>query len=253
MKVLKVELEGITASFRYPHFLVGRQPSYPMPPPATIYGHVCSAVGDYIDPASFSFACYFTYQGKGDDVESIYQTTPGSGKIIKQWGEINNVELNMNPYLREILLFPRLTLYIDSPEGLQNLYNAFRSPRYPVILGRSQDMAGYRRVDVIELEKASYAYFEGTLLPACYAMRTGAGVSVTMPRFINQEDRKNVLWERYVVLEKRVFLTDEEDKRANIMLRPDENEEVWVDPETPEVKGLRRAVVWHSFCEEEDK
>ena len=253
MKVLKIELEGVTASFRYPHFLVGRQPSYSMPPPATIYGHLCSAVGDYINPASLKFAYYFTYKGKGDDVEAIYQTVPGSGKVMKKWGEVNNVEVKMNPYLREILLFPQLTLYIDSTDGLKELYRAFRSPRYPVILGRSQDMAGYRRVDIIELEKASYAYFEGTLLPADYTMRTGAGISVTMPRFINQENRKDVLWERYIALEKRVFLIDREEKRANIMLRSDEDEEIWIDPESPEVKGLHRAVVWHSFCDEEVK
>ena len=50
MRVLKVTLEGITTSFRYPHFMVNVQPSYRMPPPATIYGHICSALGEWVSP-----------------------------------------------------------------------------------------------------------------------------------------------------------------------------------------------------------
>ncbi len=62
MRVLKVVLEGITTSFRYPHFMMGVQPSFPMPPPATIYGHICSALGEWIDPKGLAFAYHFTAQ-----------------------------------------------------------------------------------------------------------------------------------------------------------------------------------------------
>lgn len=50
MQVLKIVLEGVTTSFRYPHFMLGVQPSFPPPPPATIYGHVCSALGEWVAP-----------------------------------------------------------------------------------------------------------------------------------------------------------------------------------------------------------
>jgi len=247
MKVLKVELEGLTSSFRYPHFIVGRQPSYPMPPPATIYGHVCSAAGRYIEP-DFKFAYYFTYQGKGDDIETIYQTEVAKGNMVKKWGYSKNIEIQANPYLREIMLFPSLILYISSSEDfLSELYDFFRSPRYPVLLGRSQDLASYKSVKVIELQEKPVAYFEGTLLPGEYSMRTGVGISILMPKFIDPEDRRKVMWEKYIVLEKRVFLLDKKEERVNIMLRLNEEEKVWVDPETPEIKSMNRAVVWHSF------
>lgn len=32
MRVLKVVLEGTTTSFRYPHFMLSIQPSFPLPP-----------------------------------------------------------------------------------------------------------------------------------------------------------------------------------------------------------------------------
>jgi len=36
MPVLRIEAEGLTTSFRYPHCLAIRQPTFLMPPPATI-------------------------------------------------------------------------------------------------------------------------------------------------------------------------------------------------------------------------
>ena len=50
MRVAKVRILAPTASFRYPHFLVGKQITYSMPPPSTIYGHVASAVGQLPPP-----------------------------------------------------------------------------------------------------------------------------------------------------------------------------------------------------------
>ncbi|MCX8024170.1 MAG: CRISPR-associated protein Cas5, partial [Thermanaerothrix sp.] len=81
MKVLKIIAEGITTSFRYPHFMQVIQPTFEMPPPATIYGHICSALGYWVEPEGIEFAYHFTYQTKFDDLEHIHVLKPGSGKI----------------------------------------------------------------------------------------------------------------------------------------------------------------------------
>ena len=44
LELVKVVAEGLITSFRYPHFMWQKQPTFEMPPPATIYGHICSAV-----------------------------------------------------------------------------------------------------------------------------------------------------------------------------------------------------------------
>src|SRR5215469_12194740 len=80
MRVLRVVLEAPVCSFRYPHFLVGRQVSFDMPPPATIYGHIASVLGDYTDPSSFRFAYRFTTLGKADDLEHQHIITPGGSR-----------------------------------------------------------------------------------------------------------------------------------------------------------------------------
>src|SRR5260221_7605158 len=81
MRVLKVTLEGITTSFRYPHFMTGVQPSFPVPPPSTIYGHICSALGEWVDPEGLAFAYHFTAQESVVDLEHIHVLSASTGKL----------------------------------------------------------------------------------------------------------------------------------------------------------------------------
>jgi CRISPR-associated protein Cas5t len=250
VRALRVEAEGLTTSFRYPHFLVGRQPSFRMPPPATIYGHICSAAGEFIDPVGLRFGYVFTFEGIADDLETLHIATVGRGNMPNDRSLPRNLDVTTNPVPRELLLFPRLTLYIDAPESLERLYRAFREPRFVVVLGRSQDLMSYRRVDVVELEEAEGAYLESTLLPWSFRPRVRAGVGVTMPRFIDPEDRKRVIWSAFVVLEERVWmaLPGQEPGSGRYFVRAaGSDERVWIDPETPVLRGLRRGVIWHDF------
>ncbi|MBI4330806.1 MAG: type I-B CRISPR-associated protein Cas5 [Chloroflexi bacterium] len=251
MRVLRIELEGITCSFRYPHVHVGRQPTFRMPPPATIYGHICSAAGEWIDPSSLRFGYSFSASGRGNDYEHIYQLSPGSGKKDKKWAQVENLKGDMVPVRRDFMLHPKLVLYIDSPEDLEHLFQSFQSPRYPVILGRSQDMAGYRSVEITNLETAGKGYFENTLLAWTFRMRTKLGTPVLMPKFIDTQDRQRVSWAPYIVLENRLFLSDkpvpEQMASPSTIERIESDKELWVDPDTPEVRDSKRIIVWHTF------
>lgn len=249
MRVLRVELEGTVCSFRYPHFLVGRQPSYPLPPPATIYGHICSAVGGWIDPTSVQFGYSFRHNGRGDDLEHIHVATVGSGRTSKAWPYPQNLEVNINPLPRELLFEPRLSLYLQTGSDLDPLLRAFREPCYPVVLGRSQDLASYRSVELVDLEQAPTGYFEGTLLPASFRNRTTAGVNVLMPEFIDPTDRRRVSWRTFLALEGRAFLAEPgtAETRAGVVQRGRDDEVVWVDPTNSDTRGRHRIVLWHRF------
>lgn len=255
MQVLRAQASGLTASFRYPHFLVGRQPSFRMPPPATIYGLICCALGEFIQPGGLRFAYVFTHQGVADDVELLHVIEAGTGRL--PGGTLpKNLEATTNPVRREVLLFPEITLYVSSERGeadLDRLAHAFREPRYTAVLGRSQDLLSYRSVEIVDLEESAAAYFQSTLLPWSYYLRTLAGIAVTMPRFIDPADRRRVLWSPFVVLEDRVRLTDEvgaEPPGPTVLARASADERVWVDPTAPRFRGLPRAVVWHDFLGE---
>jgi len=242
MHVLKVVAEGTTTSFRYPHFMLGIHPSYEMPPPATIYGHISSALGRWFQPAGVKFAYTFTHAGKATDLEHIILLAPGKGKL-KGTKFPKVLEGNVNPFKRELLFRPRLTLYINRPEWI----DAFRSPRYTVVLGRSQDLFTYTQVEIVELEQADRAYFEHTLLPHDMALQIGRGITVTMPRFLDYRRKRTPTWGRYVIHNRgRVILPDETPLQfLNIHYGP-----YWIDPTTPKVKGAHRGLQFLSFVDE---
>jgi CRISPR-associated protein Cas5t len=236
MRVLKVVAEGLTTSFRYPHFMQQIHPSFQMPPPATIYGHICSAIGEWVEPDGLRFAYHFTYLGAVKDIEHIIVLSPAGGKLPEtQHPKV--VEGNVNPFEREILFQPRLTLYLNRPEWEAH----FRSPRYAVVLGRSQDLFTYTRVEVVELEQAERAYFEQTILPHPMAVQIMQGVTVLLPRYLDFSNKRAPTFSRYLVVKERV-LTDNFYSYGGQM-----DSGYWIDPTSPSFKEAHLGLYFHSF------
>jgi CRISPR-associated protein Cas5t len=251
-RVLRVELEAPVCSFRYPHFLVGRQLTFDMPPPATIFGHVASALGEWPAPASFRFAYWFSTLGKGEDLENQHIVTPGSGRFTSA-GQTHATALNatIQPVRREFLLGARLVLYLDRLE----LADAFLQPRFPVVLGRSQDLACYTRIEEVTLTQADRGYFEGTILPADFRKRTARGVTVLMPRYVGPPPRREAVFAPLIVLRDWVYCGPPEEgdrfgARQLLHLRH-EPLALWIDPESPEKYGAHRVVWFHRFVDEQ--
>ena len=228
MQVLKIIAEGLVTSFRYPHFVQQVHLTFEMPPPATIYGHVCSAVGDYIERDLTSFAYHFTYTTKFVDYEHLH---------------FFGAEPKMNPFERELIFEPRMTLYL----GNVDLEPYFRSPHYAVILGRAQDLFTYVRVDVVDLQPAPQTFFEHTLLPLAYAAELGGrSFAVTMPRFIDENRRPE--WEQYAVLQSSVVYPGPE----TLTVGEGAAIPIWVDPEPDAAHPslpLQRGIIWHDWVE----
>ena len=240
MRVLKVVAEGLTTSFRYPHFMLQVHPSFPMPPPATIYGHICSVLGEWFDPAGVAVAYQFTHQGVVRDLEHIILAKPATGKL--KGTELPKVlEGNINPFEREIFFRPRLTLYINRPEWLP----AFRSPRYAVALGRSQDLFTYTSVEVIQLEQSAQAYFGHTLLPYEMALQVGRGTTVLMPRFLDYHRNRQPIFQRYFVVQEPVVLPEE----GKIRFVDTQYGPYWTDPSAPRYRGAPLGLVFLDFLD----
>jgi CRISPR-associated protein Cas5t len=240
MQVLKVVAEGFTTSFRYPHFMQGVHPSFEMPPPATIYGHICSTLGEWIPPEGIEFAYHFTYSSQFEDVEHVHVLTASTGKLP-------GVDLpkilagNVNPFKRFILFKPRLILYLNKPEWEQ----AFRSPRYAVILGRSQDLFTYTSISCIELIRDKRAYFEHTLAPYRTVLQTGRGLAVVMPRYLDYFKNRTPYFARYVILRQRVY--------CDYFIRyNNQTGEFLVDPTLSQDKGAHLGLFFHTFTGDYD-
>jgi CRISPR-associated protein Cas5t len=187
MIAVRVRAEGPVTSFRYPFFVQNVQPSLPLPPLATLYGHICSAAGRLLDPALLRIGYSFTCRGTFKDYEHL-------------WFE--GGEFKMNPFVRDLLFEPRLLLYVVYPQ-IEWLAERFRSPYYPVVLGRSQDLMAYTAVDVVELVEAPAVYFEGTLLPSGFGSAVeGHTYPLTLAAMV--DERRQPRWASFTVVEGRV-------------------------------------------------
>jgi len=213
MQALRVVASGPVTSFRYPHFVQGTQPTFEMPPPATLYGHVCSALGGWVDPAAFRVALHFTHQGRFIDFEHTHRF----GRDPK-----------LSPTRRELLFQPRLTLYLDRPDWS----GVFRQPRYTVTLGRSQDLMQYISIENVTLIRADVAYLEHTLLPLDGSVMVNGYSARTLPRWISPD--RYPVWGQYALVQAR-----QPARSADA--------QYWIDPGSDTWRGMQRGVVWLTF------
>ncbi|NPV08290.1 MAG: CRISPR-associated protein Cas5 [Anaerolineae bacterium] len=241
MRVLKVVAEGLTTSFRYPLFMLQVHPTFLMPPPATIYGHISSALGEWFDPEGVRFAYHFHHDGTVRDIEHVIVLSASTGKL-KGTDYPKVLEGNVNPFERDMFFRPRLTLYVNRPEW----ESAFRSPRYAVALGRSQDLFTYTSIEVVELEQAECAYFENTILPHEMAIEVQRGLAVLMPRFLDYAHNRRPHFQQYLVVTDRVRLPNEEGRR----FAQEQQRLYWVDPASEEDDGAHLGLAFHGFLEE---
>jgi len=247
MRVARIIIEAPVTSFRYPHFLVGRQVSYDMPPPSTIYGHVASALGELPPPDAFRFGYHFQFAAKGSDLEHQHVITAGGQPFLAGGRKVRtSVQAIVQPHSRDFLFRPRLTLYLEPVDFAA----PFRAPTFCVTLGRSQDLAETVAVQEVTLEESAGAYFENTLLPFSYRELVGFGVTVLMPRYIEPPPARQAHFERFIVLRDRVFageLPGNPDVGSRrFILREGQRARWWTDPSSPADRGVHRAVVFHS-------
>ena len=242
----KVVLEALTASFRHPHFLIAKQLTFDAPPPSTIHGLLAAALGEYPHPASFEFAYNFTARRKTTDLEHQHVIYPQGGKIESFGVKYpKNIEGSVQPYLREFLFQTRLELYLDPPE----LADIFLAPVFCLSLGRSQDLAAVLSVERCELASSPDAYLENTLVPFSDRPFLAQGTTLMMPSLISPPPERLVTFQRYIHLRTRVFAGTVPlgplPSPNWTFLSPSTPRPWWVDPASPVVQGLHRAVIFH--------
>lgn len=241
IEAIRVRIEGAVTSFRYPHFLIGRQPSFPMPPPSTVYGLISSALGKLPSPDTLQFAYTFTSETQRiDDLEKIWFVSANIKTNTKN--KDINLDATSNVLLREWIVHPKMTLYVVS-DNIESLYDAFRTPRYTPVLGRSQDLVSYRSVDKVTLSASATGVFRPSLLPQFLRDIVPYGASVHMPRYIDSKNRSAVNWEWYIALERSVVIEQE----GQLILPPDTT---WIDQDTwDEDRQLADLLTFHTFVD----
>ncbi|MYB92623.1 type I-B CRISPR-associated protein Cas5 [Candidatus Poribacteria bacterium] len=209
MKVIRIHITGWVASFRNPLFISGFQPTLPMPPLSVIYGIITAAKGEWVTPHDVSIGFVFRSNGKAVDLETVYEF---AGKL--------DAKSNINR--REFLVDPELYLYI--PE--MQLKEAFERPRYPLLLGRSSDLATVESIAEIELEGRSETSYQDTLLPFPDAQLYGQ-VQALPTHFTAEIPRRPCGTRAYCLITERIQYT------GNVLHDPDKNWGVYLHERIP--------------------
>jgi len=153
LEAIRITISAYTASFRVPHF-VGHQLTLTVPPLSTIYGLISAAAGRWVSPEEVEWLAYrCEYESKAMDTEAILTVERPSPSDFARF-----VTRNVLP--REFLIMPYLTLYLPP-----DWENAFRRPRYTLLLGRTQDVATVEEVKHISLYPVQDGVVSGVLLP----------------------------------------------------------------------------------------
>ncbi len=149
MKALRVHINGWVASFRNPLFISGFQPTLPLPPLSTLYGLLSAARGDWVTPDDAAVGFIFQSQGKAVDLETVYEF------------DRTRLKAKSNVCKREFLVSPELYFYTPALW----LKSHFESPHYPLLLGRSTELATVVSITEVELKEVSETKYRDTLLP----------------------------------------------------------------------------------------
>ena len=204
MKVLRVKIKGIISSFRNPSLISGVQPTLDVPPPSTIIGLISSICGRILTTDDVKFGYVFFHSGKGADTELIYELSVKS-----------RLKAKSNVIRREFLFKPELYLYIDRID----FEKYFRRPEFPVLLGRSQELAKIESVETIELLMKSPVRLGHTVLP--FGFKGVPGPLIAAPIYFRYEpgaERRGVKVQPLVVVREFVNYTDKPvwyDKEKN--------------------------------------
>jgi CRISPR-associated protein Cas5t len=243
MRVARVQIRAPVTSFRHPFFVTGRQPTFDFPPPSTVYGHCASAVGSWPDPKSFFFGIHFTFRSKAQDLEHQHITKASRMKLPT--GARATTEVGVQPVVRDFLFDISMTLYL--PAGMAG---SFRSPVFPVVLGRSQDLAEITRVDELDLTRPVRARLEHTLLPRSLRPCVRFGTTVLLSRYIAPPPARETEFAQYISLHDPVFFGEENDTtRAFIQVEGISLDDLWVDPTIEDDAGRHRAVWLHRLAD----
>ncbi|MBT9145788.1 MAG: hypothetical protein DDT42_01665 [candidate division WS2 bacterium] len=125
----------------------------------------------------------FSSEGKAVDLETIYELSPG-------------LKAKSNIVRREFLFNPELYLYIND----LSYSEYFKMPHYPLLIGRSSDLAFVAEIKKTKLEEAENVRLGKTVLP--FGLESAYGIFYALPtHFTDTIPRKAVGVKPYLLMD----------------------------------------------------
>jgi CRISPR-associated protein Cas5t len=189
--VFRIEISTWTSSFRYPNIISGFQPTLEVPPISTVLGLINAAAGKYLDFNQQEIGYYFEFGAKAIDIETLYQVDK-----ISADKPYPSLKATSNVIKREFLMDCKLIIYTES----EVLSTYLQNPVYPILLGRSSDLAQVRFLEKKSLVRVENATkIKGQLVP--FSNNYLPGLIQPLPQyFTNTEVRRNIGTQAYSVI-----------------------------------------------------
>lgn len=193
MKVAYAKLVSDTASFVYPNMLVGRQPTYLIPPLSTIYGMLLSAAYEDFDDSEIKVGFLFYSEGETVDVVSVINSMKRGEKQVKT-----------NVCTKEWLSNVRLELYIMSENEiiLEKFLLWLIAPKNRLFMGSSEHFVDPIKSKYVNCIKKPKKYLAGPgLYPVSWTKYTNGMKTVErMSYYIVPPERKRILKSEFLLL-----------------------------------------------------
>ncbi len=189
MKAFRIKLTSWTSSFRYPNIISGFQPTLEVPPISTVLGLLNACAGKYLFHRNLQIGYCFQFGGKDVDLETIYQFAVDDNGAPKN-------EVKSNVIKREFLNDCTLYIYLVD----HDLVDFFKRPYFPILLGRSNDLATIVSIDEVELKEISNASkIKGQVIP--FAGNYLPGTIQAIPKYFTDEiPRRTIGTEAYSII-----------------------------------------------------
>jgi len=219
MEAYRIVLTSWTASFRCPNIISGTQLSLEAPPISTIYGLLSAAAGRYVVPEESGIAYCYRHIGQAFDLETIYKVElNGKGRPSRK--------PTADIVRRQVFFDNILILYIDNYE----IAKTFKTPAFPLLLGRSGDLASVERIDKVILRKKMGLNIAGTVFPLKKGKAYGQ-LQALPTYFSNTIPRKNIDTQPFYIIKSRGRWKREPVDYLNFEDWTWESEPVFVDME----------------------
>lgn len=214
MKAFKIDVTAWTSSFKYPNLISGHQPTLDVPPISTVLGLMNAVAGKYIKHKKLSLAYYFEYAAKQTDLETIYQIEGHEKGYPKNTTKSNIIN-------REFLFNNHLIIYLQD----KKIVDYFQTPIYPLLLGRSNDLATINSIKEVELKEVKNACkIKGQIVP--FAGNFLPGDIQPLPKYFSDTiPRNNIGTEIYSIIS---YNSTDIQTNLNAYIDPDVEKEVHI-------------------------
>ena len=176
MKLIHARISGWTATFRLPMFYTGTGITSPVPPYSTLLGLLGNMAGRVIHPEETRIGFAFQSDGTSYDLESLQRLQVDDKGRLKEKPE-------RNVAMRQFLVKPQLDLYLDN---IETLLPVLKNPVCTPLLGRSQDVAWIKAVNIIDAQLVEEGFVRDTLVP--FPQEGAKGLILNLPDYFENDE-----------------------------------------------------------------